>query len=139
MLKEVETGTNQDTVTLTEPAVEAVRGILSEKNLEGYSLRVFVAGSSCCSVNFGMALDNNIGETDLIFKTQDVQLVVDDQSIEYLRGAKIDYINDPVRGSGFSVSSPSASKNDSCACGTEGHEHGEGEDSCGCGGSCSNN
>lgn len=132
-ITQVEVDTNS--VSMSASAVEAVRGILTERNLVGYSLRVFMAGGSCCGVNFGMALDNNIRENDLTFHSQDVQIVVDDQSIPYLRGAKIDYINDPVRGAGFTVDSPSNAS--SCSCGSESHSHAEGEtEGCACGGSC---
>lgn len=141
MLQEIEPITqvevDTENVTMSASAAEAVRGILTERNLEGYSLRIFVAGGGCSGVNFGMALDNNIRENDLTFRSQDVQMVVDDQSIVYLRGAKVDYINDPVRGAGFTVDSPS--NVGTCSCGSESHSHTEGEtedSTCACGGSC---
>ena len=137
MLQELETSKQEsvDSVSMSASAVEAVRGILAERKLENYSLRVFVSGSGCSGVSFGMTLDNNIGEKDLTFLSQDVQVVIDDQSIPYLRGAKIDFVNDPVRGAGFVVDSPS-NTGGGCSCGSEskGCSTGEGE-SCG-GGSC---
>ena len=138
MLQEIESTTQENiqTVTMSASAVEAVRGILTERKLEGYALRVYVAGQSCSGVSFGMALDNNIRDNDLTFHSQDIQLVVDDQSIAYLHGAKIDFVNDPVRGAGFTVDSPSNVAG-SCSCGSESHSHSESEDSgCACGGSC---
>jgi len=138
MLQEIETkivpeiNTN---IQLTPAATDAVKNILAERKLEGYALRVYVAGGGCCGVNFGMALDNNIRDVDTIFDSNGVQVVVDEVSIDYLRGASIDFVNDPVRGAGFAVDSPNA-KGDSCSCGSGG-----GESSCGCGGgscSCSN-
>jgi len=131
MLQELETKvlpeTNIPTITLSTAASEAVKNILTERNLEGYALRVYVAGGGCCGVNFGMALDNNIRDVDTTFDVNGVMLVVDEVSIDYLRGASIDFVNDPVRGAGFAVDSPHA----------KGHEHAHGEDGCGCGGSCS--
>ncbi len=141
MLTEIETTTqvNTDTVTMSAGAVEAVRNILTDRKLDGYSLRVYVAGGGCSGVNFGMALDNNIRENDLVFKQEDIQLVVDDQSIAYLQGAKIDYVNDPARGAGFVVDSPS-NTGGGCSCGSKsegGHQHAKAEgSSCACGGSC---
>jgi iron-sulfur cluster assembly accessory protein len=137
MLQEIETSTqvSADSVTMSATAVEAVRGILAERKLDGYSLRVFVAGGGCSGVNFGMALENNIRDNDLTFLSQDVKIVVDDQSMPYLLGAKIDYVNDPTRGAGFVVDSPS--NVGSCSCGSSGHSHAENEESaCACGGSC---
>jgi iron-sulfur cluster assembly accessory protein len=131
MLQELETKvlteTNIPTITLSTAASEAVKNILSERNLEGYALRVYVAGGGCCGVSFGMALDNNVRDVDLTIEANGVKVLVDEVSIDYLRGATIDFVNDPVRGAGFAVDSPSA----------KGHEHAHGEGGCGCGGSCS--
>lgn len=139
MLQEIETKTiteTNTTISLTTAAADAVKNILSERKLEGYALRVYVAGGGCCGVNFGMALDNNIRDVDTSFEMNGVQIVVDEVSIGYLRGANIDFINDPVRGAGFAVDSPTAHTGEGCACGS--HES-SGESSCACGGSCSCN
>ena len=133
MLEELDTKiiteTETPTITLSTAASDAVKNILTERNLEGYALRVYVAGGGCCGVNFGMALDNNIRDVDTLFEAHGVQVVVDEVSIDYLRGATIDFVNDPVRGAGFAVDSPMA----------KGHSHEHGEGGCGCGGSCSCN
>src|SRR5512138_3819562 len=127
MLEELDTKivTETPTVSLSSAASEAVKNILTERNLEGYALRVYVASGGCCGVNFGMALDNNFRDVDTTFESNGVKVVVDEVSIDYLRGATIDFVNDPVRGAGFAVESPSA----------QAHEHAEG--GCACGGSCS--
>ena len=131
MLEELETKTittiDTSVITLSTAATDAIRNILTERNLEGYALRVYVAGGGCCGVNFGMALDNSFRDVDTTFEANGVKVVVDEVSIDYLRGATIDFVNDPVRGAGFAVDSPNA----------KGHEHAHGEEGCGCGGSCS--
>src|SRR5258706_16144780 len=134
MLQEIET----QLFTLTPTATQAVKDILVQRNLDGYALRVYVAGGGCCGVNFGMALDNNFRDVDTTFESDGVKVVVDEVSIDYLRDATIDFVNDPQHGQGFAVNSPNA----------KGHQHGEGacacgsgEGSCGCGGgsfSCNN-
>ena len=121
------------TITLTMAASDAIKNILSERNLEGYALRVYVAGGGCgCSgVNFGMALDNSFRDVDTTFEANGVKVVVDEVSIDYLRGANIDFVNDPVRGAGFAVDSPNAQSHE--------HSHAHAEGGCACGGSCSCN
>ena len=135
MLQEIETKTITETadqtLTLSVAASDAVKNILEERKLEGYALRVYVAGGGCCGVNFGMALDNNFRDVDTTYDLNGVKVVVDEVSIDYLRGASIDYVNDPVRGAGFAVDSPNA-KGGECSCGA-GHEHAS-SGSCGCGG-----
>jgi iron-sulfur cluster assembly protein len=123
MLQEIDTRL----FTLTPAASQAVKDILTERKLEGYALRVYVAGGGCCSVNFGMALDNNFRETDQTFEDNGVKVVVDEISVDYLRDATIDFVNDPQYGAGFAVNSPHATN----------HEHEDG--GCACGGSCSCN
>ncbi|MFZ5903777.1 MAG: HesB/IscA family protein [Chloroflexota bacterium] len=122
MLQEIEI----QTLTVSPTAARAVRDILTERKLEGYALRVYVAGGGCCGVQFGMALDNNFRDVDQTFDSEGIKVVVDDVSMDYLRGAHIDFVNDPERGAGFVVNSPSA-------------KHAHGEDGCACGGSCSCN
>src|ERR671924_1445938 len=133
MLEELDTKViteiDTPTISLSSAASDAIKNILAERNLEGYALRVYVAGGGCCGVNFGMALDNNIRDVDTTFEANGVKVIVDEVSIDYLRGASIDFVNDPVRGAGFAVDSPSAKS----------HRHEHGEDACACGGSCSCN
>jgi iron-sulfur cluster assembly accessory protein len=135
MLEELETKIMTQiepaTISLSVAASDAVKNILAERNLEGYALRVYVAGGGCCGVNFGMALDNNFRDVDTTFEANGVKVVVDEVSIDYLRGANIDFVNDPVRGAGFAVDSPNVKSHE------HGHAHGEG--GCACGGSCSCN
>jgi iron-sulfur cluster assembly accessory protein len=133
MLEELDTRiiteAETSTISLSTAASDAIKNILTERNLEGYALRVYVAGGGCCGVNFGMALDNNFRDVDTTFEANGVKVVVDEVSIDYLRGAKIDFVNDPVRGAGFAVDSPMAKS----------HSHEHAEDACACGGSCSCN
>lgn len=123
MLNEIET----QTIEISPNAAQAVQNILTERKLEGYALRVYVSGGGCSGVNFGMALDNNFRDVDTTYDANGIKLVVDNVSIDYLRGASIDFVNDPVKGSGFVVNNPNLAS----------HEHGEG--GCACGGSCACN
>ena len=142
MLQEIETKTITEiatpTITLSPAASDAVKNILAERKLEGYALRVYVAEGGCCGVNFGMALDNNFRDVDTTLDINGVQVVVDEVSIDHLRGSSIDFVNDPVRGAGFAVDSPNA-KGGECSCGTgqasQGHSHASSSGGCG-GGSC---
>jgi len=127
MLEQLSIHTNTNTVSLSPAAAQAVQNIMNEKNLEGYALRVYVAGGGCGGAQFGMALDNNIREIDTTFESEGVRVVVDEVSIDYLLGASIDFVNDPQRGAGFVVDSPNALA------------HSHGDEGCACGGSCSCN
>src|SRR5512132_3340819 len=107
MLQELNTKTitqiDTSTITLSAAASDAIKNIFTQRNLEGYALRVYVAGGGCCGVNFGMALDNNFRDIDTTFDANGVQVVVDNVSIDYLRDATVDFVNDPQHGQGFAV------------------------------------
>ncbi|MFZ5909453.1 MAG: HesB/IscA family protein [Chloroflexota bacterium] len=108
-------------ITISPAAAKAVSDILAEKKLEGYALRVYASGGGCCGVQFGMALDNHFAEDDTMIAAEGINLVVDNVSIDYLRDATIDFVNDPQHGTGFAVNAPSARKQnqgEGCACGS---------------------
>ncbi|MCW5873610.1 MAG: iron-sulfur cluster insertion protein ErpA [Anaerolineales bacterium] len=142
-------------LTVTPAAADAVRGLMTQRNLEDHALRVFVQGGGCSGFQYGMALESTVRDSDMVFDQHGVRVVVDEVSIGYLRGAHIDYVND-VMASGFKIDNPNASS--ACGCGNsfrtdgqdapdhhgaagcgcgshgaEGHSHAGGA-SCGCGG-----
>lgn len=110
-------------ITLTPAAAQAVQDMLAQRNLEDHALRVFIAGGGCSGYQYGMALEPQIRETDLVAELHGVKVVIDEISIDYLRGAHIDFVND-VMASGFKIDNPNATS--SCGCGhsfrTDGQE-----------------
>lgn len=104
-----------DQITLTSAAAQAVRELLEKRNLTGYALRVFISGGGCSGYQYGMALEGNKREEDLSFEHDGVEVVVDEVSINYLRGATIDYVED-LMGSGFKIENPNAVS--TCGCGS---------------------
>ena len=78
-----------------------------------------------------MSLEGNIREQDTVVKAHGVQVVVDEVSIEYMRGASIDYIED-VMGSGFKIDNPNAMS--SCGCGSSFQSKDGGGSASSCGG-----
>lgn len=105
----------EEMVSLTPSAVQAVRDLLAKRQLTGYALRVFVSGGGCSGLQYGMALEGNIRDEDITREFEDVKVVVDEVSINYLRGATVDYIEN-VMGSGFKIENPNAVS--ACGCGS---------------------
>jgi iron-sulfur cluster assembly accessory protein len=101
-------------VNMTPLAVEHVKKLMQERELEGYALRIFVSGGGCSGMQYGMALDNEPRPNDLKFNFDQMTLLVDPQSIQLLDGATIDYVDD-LMGGGFKVDNPNAVA--SCGCG----------------------
>lgn len=107
--------TQVETVALTPAAADAVRELLAKRELVDYGLRVYIQGGGCSGYQYGMALDDNFREEDLVTDCHGVKVVVDEVSINYMRGATIDYVDD-LMGSGFKVNNPNAVA--SCGCGS---------------------
>jgi len=107
--------TQVETISLTTAAADAVRDLLTKRELDGYGLRVFIKGGGCSGYQYGMALDNNFRDEDLITDCHGVKVIVDEVSIDYLRGSTVDFVDD-LMGSGFKVDNPNAVA--SCGCGS---------------------
>ena len=101
-------------IKFTQPAVDAVREIITQKNLPGYSLRLYISGGGCSGFQYGLALDSNIRPDDVITETDGIKLIIDEVSIKYLQGATVDYV-EGITSSGFKIINPNALT--SCSCG----------------------
>ena len=104
-----------ETISLTPAAVQAVRDLLEKRNLPGYALRIYVSGAGCSGFQYGMALEGNVREEDLLTEFDGVKVVVDEVSINYLRGASVDYI-ETEQGIGFAIDNPNMVE--TCSCGS---------------------
>jgi len=115
-------------ITLTEPAVQAVRELIDQSNLQDYGLRVFVSGGGCSGLQYGMSLDNNTRREDTVTEFGGIKVLVDEVSIQYLNGATVDFVDDPT-GKGFKINNPNVV---SCGCG-QSSDDSEGSGCSGCG------
>ncbi len=111
------------TVSLTPAAAEVVRDLLKQRDLDdSYALRVFISGQGCSGFQYGMGFENKPGETDAIFESEGLKVIVDEGSMQYMNGATVNYVDDE-RGKGFLVDNPNAAP----ACSCEGGNCGFGE------------
>jgi iron-sulfur cluster assembly protein len=117
--------TQTQQVTITKAAAGAVEQLLEKRKLSGYALRVFVSGGGCSGYQYGMALENNFRDSDLLFDSDGIQVVVDEVSINYLNGATIDYVEDDM-GKGFKIDNPNAI----ASCGSNSNSSGGGCSGC---------
>ena len=112
-----ETTTLVEPITLTESAAAAVHELLVQRNLPDYALRVYVSGGGCSGLQHGLALEGRIRPEDTAFEAHGVKVVVDEVSIEYLRGATVDYVNTEPE-IGFKITNPNMMP--TCSCGGQG-------------------
>lgn len=128
-LDTIETLPEQQVVTLTATASKMVRDILAKEESDSLALRVYVAGGGCSGLQYGMALDDPM-EDDLLVNYEGIRVVVDPESLRFIQGAEIDYV-DGLMGAGFTVNNPNAVS--SCGCGHSFRTADEGGSARGCG------
>lgn len=103
-----------ESITITDGARSVVQDLLVQKNVPDYGLRIFVSGGGCSGMQYGMALDAEPGENDVVIDGDGVKIFVDSISMMYLSGSVVDY-EDSLMGGGFRIDNPNAVS--SCGCG----------------------
>lgn len=102
-------------ITLTTSAIEHLKSLLAEKNAgAGTGLRLRVEKGGCAGMQYVMGLDAS-KEDDSVYTEDGVSVIIGPESVEYLRGCQIDYV-DSLADSGFKLNNPNAAR--SCGCGT---------------------
>ena len=102
-------------ITLTESAITRIKDIIIEENNKNSKLRVFVQGGGCSGMSYGFVIEEDINDDDFTIPADDVELLVDSISMQYLQGSSIDYKED-IMGSNFVISNPNAQT--TCGCGS---------------------
>lgn len=102
-------------MNLETSAVEKIRDLLAEENNPNIKLRVFVQGGGCSGFSYGFTLDESQNDDDFDFKFDDIVVLVDTMSWQYLQGATIHWKED-VMGSSFVIENPNAQS--TCGCGS---------------------
>jgi iron-sulfur cluster insertion protein len=96
-------------------AVEKLRDLIAEENNPDLKLRVFIQGGGCSGMSYGFTFDEDQNEDDFDFSYDEVRVLVDSMSMEYLRGANIRY-EESAMGSSFVIDNPNAQT--TCGCGS---------------------
>ena len=101
-------------ITLTDSAREKIADILAEENNPRLKIRAFVQGGGCSGFQYEFSLTNNVEKSDIEFVHNGAKVIIDDMSINYLKGSVVDY-TDTLLESSFKIDNPNASS--SCGCG----------------------
>ncbi len=99
---------------VTEKAVEEIKKIAKENNIENAILRIRVVPGGCSGFQYAMGFDDTIEETDNVFEYDSVKVVIDQFSMPYVNGAELDFVVD-FMGGGFTIRNPNITG--SCGCG----------------------
>ena len=100
---------------LTAKAVEKVKEILSNQDPKPQGLRVAVVGGGCSGFSYQMNFESESNGIDKVFEFDGLKVFVDQASLMYLNGTKIDYL-ETLEGSGFKFENPNVKT--TCGCGS---------------------
>ena len=101
-------------LTLTPSAAERVRWIATRQGGVPAMLRLAVDGGGCSGFTYRFEMTDAIAADDLVTATDGVQLVVDEISLDLVRGCVVDFVQS-LGGAAFQVSNPNAASG--CGCG----------------------
>ena len=87
-------------------AINRIREI-SLKEKQKY-FRISVDGGGCQGFSYKFDFDQNIKTNDKLFKFNDIEVIIDDTSLGFLKGSQLDFVNDMI-GSYFKITNPNAS------------------------------
>jgi iron-sulfur cluster assembly accessory protein len=104
-------------VHFTEKGAEKVREFLTSQGADAQAkagLRVGVRGGGCSGFQYQLAFDEQ-RDGDAIFEDHGLKILVDNQSLPYVDGSDIDYV-ESLQGAGFQVNNPNVVA--ACGCGS---------------------
>lgn len=101
-------------LNLTPSALKAVNRFISTSGDPVVGLRIHVQGGGCSGLQYGMKLEAEKAEDDVLVEMDGVTILVDPFSAPLLDGVTVDFV-DSLSGSGFKFENPNASAG--CACG----------------------
>jgi iron-sulfur cluster assembly accessory protein len=101
-------------IDLTPSAAARVAAIAAKQGKPAI-LRLSVEGGGCSGFQYKFGLAEAVDAQDLSVERDGVTLVVDDVSLDLVRGSAVDFVSD-LGGQAFKVTNPNATA--VCGCGT---------------------
>ncbi|KAK3591278.1 hypothetical protein CHS0354_004326 [Potamilus streckersoni] len=104
------------TLHLSDSCVKRLQKISTDQEGKPTYLRVFVEGGGCSGFQYKFELENSIKGDDRVFEKGGVKVVVDQDSMEFIKGATLDYHEELIRSTFRIIGNPKAEQG--CSCGS---------------------
>ncbi len=105
----------ETSVIFTQNAAKRVAKLIEEEAKPNLKLRIYIQGGGCSGFQYGFKFDEESIDGDIEVVTDNVSLLIDPMSMQYLEGAEVDYV-ESLQGAQFVVNNPNAST--TCGCGS---------------------
>lgn len=103
----------KNNIEITENAQAHIANVLKNDNAKFF--RITVLGGGCAGFQYKFDFENSKNNNDVMIQTKKVNVLIDDTSLNFIKGSKIDYVSELI-GSSFKITNPLAAS--SCGCGT---------------------
>ena len=101
-------------VTVSARAAKRIAVILKDEP-QPAMLRIAVTGGGCSGFQYNFTIDDTRMDDDLVLERDGATVLIDQVSLDFLKGAEIDFVDDLI-GQSFKINNPNATS--SCGCGT---------------------
>ncbi|XP_027027935.1 iron-sulfur cluster assembly 2 homolog, mitochondrial [Tachysurus fulvidraco] len=106
------TSSSEHKVHLSDACVKK----LSEIMQKGEYLRILVEGGGCSGFQYKFSVETVKNEDDRVFEQNGVGVIVDEESLEFVKGATLDFCQELIRSSFQVLRNPQAEHG--CSCGS---------------------
>jgi iron-sulfur cluster assembly protein len=100
-------------ISLTPAAADRVRSFLSRRG-HGLGLRLGVKKTGCSGFAYTVNYADEIGADDQVFEDQGVKVIVDRESLSYIKGTQVDFVKEGLN-EAFKFRNPNVKGE--CGCG----------------------
>ncbi len=80
-------------LSLTSPAQGKMQELFTQVDDNIVGVRVFATPGGCSGISFGMTFSDAINDNDGILECGEFKVIVDDGTMQYLRGVEIDFVD----------------------------------------------
>ncbi|XP_051578344.1 iron-sulfur cluster assembly 2 homolog, mitochondrial [Myxocyprinus asiaticus] len=103
---------SDDRIDLSESCVKRLTEIMDK----GEYLRITVEGGGCSGFQYKFSVDNVRNEDDRVFERNGVGVIIDQDSLEFVKGSTVDFSQELIRSSFQVLKNPQADHG--CSCGS---------------------
>ncbi len=84
---------SESDLTLTGMAQTKMNELFQQVDSSIEGVRVFATPGGCSGISFGMTFSDVINDNDGVLQCEGFKVIVDDGTLQYLRGVEIDFID----------------------------------------------